>query len=299
MKPLHLTVILVFFILASCAIPEPPKQAALVYGISIYGNSNNAPNLVVADDDAIAVRNLLNSQGFIVTTKINDAATKSAMLQDIKNLKGFQGQVIFYYSGHGFLDSNNTAYICPKDIWNDTDQNYEFSNLISASELFNTFQQADLKNVIVLLDSCFSGGFVNEGGTIDAVPPIFGPNEQPEGSIKYSFILQALAPAYSAYCNYASYGSIIVISSGGSQEPVYESDGHGIFTYYFLQTPQYGDIDRDGVISTTEIYYYTAESIQRTWNKYYQDYYDIYTEQYADFHPHITGSPREYILFKR
>lgn len=65
-----------FLLFSSCTMPKPPDRVALVYGISEYGKSQNAPNLVVADDDAEAVKNLLQNQGFNVTLKTNTEATK-------------------------------------------------------------------------------------------------------------------------------------------------------------------------------------------------------------------------------
>lgn len=290
--------IFLFLLFSSCTMPKPPDRVALVYGISEYGTSLNAPNLVVADDDAEAVKNLLQNQGFNVTLKTNTEATKSAILNDILFLQGFNGLVVFYYSGHGFAD-NNESYICPKDIWDDNKNGYNWNQLISATELFTTFKNAGLMHVVVFLDSCFSGGFVQSGSTIDAVPPIFGPNEIPDGSITYSWALDALLPAVTTYMQYASYGSIIVISAGGAGEPVYESGSHGIFTYYLLQSPNYSDLDRDNLITTSEMYRFISNSIQTYWNNYYKDFYDSTTKQYADFHPHLTGSPREYIIFKK
>jgi len=290
-----ISVLFLLPLFSSCTIPEPPDRVALVYGISEYGNSPNAPNLELADDDANAMNDLLNTQGFDVILKTNSDATKLAILNDILFLQGFNGLVVFYYSGHGFAD-NNESYICPKDIWDDT-KGYIWDHLISATELFTAFKNAGLMHVVVFLDSCFSGGFVQSGATVDAVPPIFGPNETPDGSITYSWTLDALLPAVNTYMQYASYDSIIVISAGGAEEPVYESGSHGIFTYYLLQSPNYSDLDRDNLITTSEMYRFISNSIQTYWNNYYKDFYDSTTQQYADFHPHLTGSPREYIIF--
>lgn len=292
-------------VFASCALPEPPDRVALVYGVSIYDDSyaiNEGPNLSLADDDATSMSGLLDSQGWQVELSVNEAATKLQIAADIAQLKaeGFDGQVLLYYSGHGGIDpSNGKSVFCPRGSWDSDLEDWVLENMIYPDELFTMFHEAGLKHVIVILDSCNSGGFVDPGATTDGVPPLFGPNEIPDGSINYGLYLTALGDAISAYASYASYDNVIVLSAAGADDFSWESGTHGIFTFFVLQAPDKADSDGDGVVTTTELYSFTAANIQTYWNAIYGNdplYYSA--GQWADFHPHVTGSPREYAIFK-
>lgn len=292
--------VLLALALSSCAIPEAPARVALLYGVSVYDETPPGglanPNLNLADDDAIDMATMLGTQGWLTTLRTDADATKVNMLADIASLSGFEGLVVFYYSGHGGQDSlnDNRSVICPRDSWDGTAHVWLFENMPYPEELFAAFEAAGLKHVVVILDSCHSGGFVMEGATTDGVPPLFGPNETPDGSIMYTWQLPATGDAIAAYAASASYGDYIVLSAAGAGDFSWETSTHGIFTGFLLQAPGYADADRDGLITTTELFAFTAVNIQIQWNQWVADDYD--NGQYADYHPHVTGSPREYGL---
>jgi hypothetical protein len=290
----------VIFLITACAMPEPPTRTALVYGISIYDTdfaegASGTNNLTYTDNDANDFADALDSRGWSVTRGIANTqvesqsldATRDAMEADIASLSGTEGLVLFYYSGHGAI-YNGEAVIIPFGAIETNE------DLITASELFAMFEQAGLRNVVVILDSCYSGGFVEEGASVDAVPPVFAQNYY-SGDIQYTLFVDALGDALRGYLSYTGDNNYIVISAAGSGEYSYENGTpyeHGIFTYFLLQAvdadSRNADQDSDGYVTTSELYAYCAAGIDKYWNSKYPS---------ADYLPHLSGTAREYALW--
>jgi len=295
--------------LIACAMPEAPVGTALVYGISIYqtaypegdGRSNN---LTYTDDDALAMSARLKEHGWTVkagiantrTASESQDATSSAMEADIAALAGTEDLVLFYYSGHGTYDAQGNTYIIPFGaIENPAD-------MISADELLRMFKDNGIKNVVIMLDSCHSGGFVETGATVDAVPAKFGTYDPlgrvaPEGEVAYAWFVDSLNDAFEGYFLHSAVSGAVVLAAAGSEEFSWESDGHGIFTAAVLAAMEStdADYDSDGYVSTGELYAYCFLYIDAEWNasasKSYSD------GQYADYLPHLSGTAREYALW--
>lgn len=287
--------------ITGCAIPSPPQRTAIIFGISLYDDTKSisvSPNLAVASKDAEAMDSLLLSQGWDSRLFLNQNASISNLRSTLDSLRGYKGLVLFYFAGHGGFDpARDASFFVPQDSW-DTDLNgFNASKFIYPENLKTWFRDAGIIHGIVILDSCNSGGFVQPGSTTDAIPPLFGKKEQPDGSIKYITHFSALGDAYAAYAGYIASDSMVVISAGGVFDVVWENSSHGIFTSFLLQAPKYADSDRDGYVTTTEVYRYTANAIKYYWNKSYENTFDSETNQYMDYHPHLSGNPREYILF--
>jgi uncharacterized caspase-like protein len=65
-------------------------------------------------------------------------------------LKNSKGNIVFYFSGHGIKDINNTFYLIPQDA------NGDKSSYISEYELKQ--YMSDLENLAIILDVCNGGG---------------------------------------------------------------------------------------------------------------------------------------------
>ena len=209
--------------------------------------------------------------------------------------------LLFYYSGHGTV-VGNSAVLIPYDGISATNigQPNESativpSKLITPTDLFNLISTLPTKNVIVILDSCYSGGFVSSGSSIDASPPDY-----------------SLMPGYSAFSTAMSnFGSLlatnasasgaktpIVISAAGLAEFSWETNtltippdtGHGVFTYYLLQSATNGDSDGDGFVTMTEAYAYTVSSMKSGWDS---------NPSNVAFLPHLSGGTRDLVLFTK
>lgn len=276
--------------IAACSMPEPPQRTALVFGIADYEGTSN--DLAYTDDDATDIADTLIMNGWTTSLKLDEDSDLSGITSAISALAGTDGIVLFYYSGHGGL-VNGKANIIPYGTVSDSTQ------WITASELTAMFKAAGLKNVVIVLDSCFSGGFVEEGATVDAIPDVFGENDG--GDIAYTWFVDALGDAINGYTSYSGDSGYIVISAAGAGEASWESStyGHGIFTYALLRGAASGgsDLDGDGYVTTSELYAYCAAFIDANWNSTQEHVYDTNLEQYQDYMPHLSGTAREYALW--
>jgi len=300
-------------IITACTMPEAPRRTALIYGVSIYDvrydeGDDRSVNLTFTDDDAEALASMLESKDQewsiklgLADTQVSSAsqdATRAAIQGDIASLTEDEknGLVLFYFSGHGgFVDSRGESVICQYDSFS-ASGGWLYDEMISASELYAMFENAGLKNVVVILDSCNSGGFVEGGATVDAIPPLFGEYDV-DGDIAYTWFADSLENAVHGYLAYTVDSRYVALSAAGMSEPSWESGGHGIFTAAILgaMDGSDADIDADGYVDTGELYAFCAEYINTTWNSSYQSDYD--RGQYIDYFPHLSGTAREYALW--
>jgi uncharacterized caspase-like protein len=287
--------------LSSCAqdakITAP--RYALVYGVQNY----QADALSYPLADARGMRSALLSMGVSsadIIEREDSAVTKAQIRADIlgKNSVSSDSTVIIYFSGHGsYVDSGwgypyfpaySGPYFDPYDAVSSL--GIEISTmpyLVSPSELESWISEMGTKNVIVLLDTCFSGGFVSSGSAVDSSPQYY-----------------ASMPSYSAFSaamvkfgnllvqNASASGSKtpIVISAAGSLESCIETSGlsHGVFTYYLIEAATKGDSDGDGYVTATEAYAYAAQGV-KSW--------DLFYGYSSAFLPHISGDTRDLVLF--
>jgi len=309
-----LFIISMAILFSACSMREEQTRHALVYGISIYNTQYpegviEHNNLTLTDDDAEAMAALLESQGWSVRAGIADTqlhaenldASRAAMEAGIASLAGSTGPVLFYYSGHGSRIGSESCIIPYGSVNN-------YSEWITVTELYQMFEDAGLANVIVILDSCHSGGFVDEYASVDAVPDVYGTYDpsgptEPDGEMEYTWFVDALSDSIRGYLGYEAGSRYVTLSAAGAGELSWESSeyGHGIFTYYMLAsaTDAEADHDGDGYVSTGELYAYCALKIMESWNAdTSEEYVEVdYELQFADFHPHISGTAREYALW--
>lgn len=280
---------LLFCGLFSCALPVPEDRLALVYGVSEY---SGVTDLIWTDEDADAVADVLANQGWTVNKRVStldpgSGWTKADMQADIQAASGNPGLVLVYYSGHGYLDSQGKAYLCPWDA-DPASQATIDATMIPMHELLGWLEAAGLRHALVILDSCHSGGFALPGATVDGVPQSLG---QASSDLRYTLFTDAAGDAAEAWLMRAETGSAVVLAAAGTTELSYENAtlGHGVFTYYLLQAASFGDADLDGWVSSTELYGYASRAISTLWNP---------IKAGQEFHPHVSGSPREYAVFK-
>lgn len=269
--------LLMLLLLATCNFEIDYSQYALVYGIADYfpfGNDGDE-DLDWADDDAVDMGALFSSQGYEVTVRTDSAATYNQLLADFNTIKSQAGKddlFVFYFSGHGRDpipaggDEPPTGDANDERIWlntaDDTKDLYD-------DELGQLIKSIPSRKKIVILDACYSGGFI-------------GNELETDGSFLEAFKL---------YTNYkdGSYDidpqDALVISASGEQEFSFESEtfSHGVFTYFLLETPDRGDHNGDGYVTALEAYFYAKGQIEGV------------SEQFA---PDVSGGPVDFVLFE-
>ena len=211
------------------------QDYAIVVGIDDYAAQSGLHSCV---NDANSVAGLMKDLGYKVIL-ISDSAerkpTKGNILDpSIKELiLNNDGNVIFYFSGHGIKDDNDTFYLIPQDASGNSStyiSEYEFKQYIS-----------DLPNLAIILDVCNGAGMsesIASGQLMIASSEEDEPsNEEWTGSM--SVFTQNLVEAIQA--ERQSGGRILLQSCFGRalNETVLWSKGH-----FIRQTPVL--VDRTG-----------------------------------------------------
>ena len=275
---------------------------ALVYGIKNY----LADPLTYTVADAQSIESVLESKGVPSVNMIereDSAVTKAQIKADILSLSSVSSDstVIVYYSGHGsYVDASwgsyyptySGAYIAPYDAVSSSGlTGSTISNLISPSEFESWISQMGTKNVIVIFDSCYSGGFIPSTSSIDASPSDYSSMQSYSA---FSTAMSNFGSLLVANASASGEKTPIVLSACGSNEESYDGTtamGHGVFTYYLLKAATNGDSNGDGYVTMTEAYAYTAQCI-KTWGASLTS-----SDEYVAFLPHLSGGIRDLVLF--
>ncbi len=285
--------------LFSCSLEITATRYALVYGAADYPGT--AQDLSYTDADASDMRDALTTAGWEVRSAIPDGTvTKSQILTDIASLIGEvdpDSSVLVYFSGHGTI-YNGEAAISPTDsvVYSgppDILANYSIDTdlLISPSTQLSALDALPCRNRILILDTCYSGGFVTDTGTLDAAPQNFGVyDDGTDGSAILAALgsySDLLASAFDSY----DPATPMVVTAAGSEELSYESGtyGNGVFTYFFLEAASRGDLDGNGFVTLQEAYRYARAGVEKYWNS-------VYIGS-ADFLPRISGNARDVVIF--
>ena len=244
---------------------EEPSYRALIIGNGGYGDEDE---LLGPLNDINKMENALkhnyfgtNNIPFTSIVKKQDL-DKATMLHSIgetfKDAK--EGDIsYFYFSGHGSYDSyTNTSYIIGIDGYG-----------LSVYELERELRKIPGK-VVVILDSCNSGGFINKGYNIMA-------RNEPS---KEDYIEQYNQSIIDAFSQKKRRGYLIgdkykVITAAAKNEYSYEiyfEDGWnwgGEFTRAFVKGNGYNgeflaDANYDDNVTLEEIYYFTSRNVMES-----------------------------------
>ena len=144
-------------------------------------------------------------------------ATSGEMYQRIELVSqiltklGKQGELIFYYAGHGFPDENTKEpYLIPVDV--------SAANLSAAIKLYDVYKklsQTGAKRITVFLDACFTGGG-RESGLLAA------------RGVKIKPKMENIS------------GNMIIFAATSEEQSAlpYTEKQHGMYTYYLLKKLQ-------------------------------------------------------------
>lgn len=236
---------------------------AVVIGIEQY--QQPLPRADFAAHDArIMGRYLSKTLGYAeehVVVLLNDRATKNGLE---KYIEGWlpdhveAGDSVFiYYSGHGAPNARTgKAYLVPYD----GDPAFVEQTGYPLDRLYDRLAALPAKEIVVMLDSCFSGG----GGR-----SVIGKGMRP-------MVLSVENPLLAR-------GKVVVLAaSGGDQvSSTYDQQSHGLLTYFFLKGLNDADLAKDGRIELRELYDYLKPQVERTARR------DFHNEQT----PQLLGNP--------
>jgi hypothetical protein len=224
-----------------------PHAYAVVIGIEQY--RQNLPKADFAARDAQTTRDYLTKvmgyQDENVAILLNDRATKGDVEKYIEhwlpNRVEKDASVFIYFSGHGAPNpKTGDAYLVPYD----GDPAFVEATGYSLKRLYDHLGKLPAKEVVVMLDSCFSGA----GGR--------------------SVIGKGMRPMVLTMENqFLAGGKTVVLSasSGAQVSSTYDQKGHGLLTYYFLKGLQgEADTNKDGKIDLAELFDYVKPQVERT-----------------------------------
>jgi uncharacterized caspase-like protein len=215
---------------------------AVIVGIEKY---SEVPPAQFADRDAKAMRDSLVAMGYpernIVLLQ-GERATKTGL---IKNLETWlprnvndKSTVFFYYSGHGAPDpKNGQAYLVPFD----GDPQYLEDTGYPMKRLYEKLGALKVKQVIVAMDSCFSGA----GGR--------------------SVLAKGTRPLVGKVDLGQSGGRNIISLTASASDQIsgtIDEQGHGAFTYYLLRGINGAARDDKGSVTVKSLYEYLLPNVQ-------------------------------------
>ena len=218
---------------------------AVIVGIEDYESINDLSYTV---DDAEDMRNVLLSYGnwndsniqFLTDVDANKIGIESA-ISTMATLADAGDVCLFFFSGHGSRipdeGSDEVDYydevICPYDTYYDTTG--DLKNVISDDEL-GTWLSVCSGNVVVILDTCMSGGFTK--GIEEIVKSVPNPQVSKDAIAKKHFgegLVERLKQRpISRDLNQEGY---VVLMACEEDKSAYESRRlkNGVFTYYIVE----------------------------------------------------------------
>ena len=204
-----------------------PDDMAVVIGIERY--RKNLPPSEFSYNDAKAVKTYLEALGFAprnIQYLGNDEATRSDIQKSIEgwlpNRVRKESRVFVYYSGHGAPEpATGNAYMVPYD----GDPEYLQETGYPLSTLYEKLGKLEAREVVVVMDACFSGA----GGR-----SVLARGARPLVMVTEGAVLP---------------GNVAVLTAARETQISASSPEkeHGIFTYYFLRAIKEGKKDLSDV----------------------------------------------------
>jgi hypothetical protein len=227
---------------------------AIVIGIEQY--RQQLPKADFATQDARTVAEYLTkAMGYPeenVVMLLNNRAMKSDFEKYFEKWLGNnveQGSTVFiYYSGHGAPNTRSgDAYLVPYD----GDPAFIDETGFSLKRMYSALGKLSAKEVIVALDSCFSGA----GGR-----SVIAKGSRPlVMNLQQDILLSKNMTVLSA-------------SSGDQTSTTYDQKGHGLFTYFMLKGMKDEDIVRqDGSLNVDDLYSYIKPQVESIARKKYNN----------------------------
>ncbi len=218
---------------------------ALIVGISQY-RDESIPQVRYARRDAEIMAAYLESVAGVSRSKmkvlLDEGATSSDLAAYVEEWLPRQVKpdttVFVYYAGHGMPNlSNGKAFLVPYDGHPDFS-----SKLYPLDRLYEKLDSLPSKQVVVMLDSCFSGAT--------------GRSVLPSGARPMGLVLDTWFPLKK---------TVVLSAASGTQiSSDYDDQGHGLFTYFLLKGLRgEADADGNGTIQVEELYDFVRDQVTK------------------------------------
>ncbi|MBI5623053.1 MAG: caspase family protein [Elusimicrobia bacterium] len=221
-----------------------PDDLALVVGVEKY---QLVPSADYGERDAATFRDYLLGLGVPeenIVLLTGARATRTGLVKYLEEWlprnASAESRVYFYFSGHGAPDpKTGEAFLVP---W-DGDPRFLESSGYPLAKLYSGLAGLKAREVVVALDSCFSGA----GGR--------------------SVLAKGIRPLVAKVRTEAPASRKLSVLTASSAEEVagsLEKKGHGLFTYYLLKGLQgEADADKDKHVTLAELHAYLGKSVAK------------------------------------
>ena len=242
--------------------PRIENAWALLVGIAdYYPPGSGGPDLHYTDDDAIDFYNKLIEWGWDednIQLLINESATGSninASLNWIASHAEADDIVLFFFSGHGTHISDPEGE--EHDGYDEALVPYDYpqtGDLITDDELEELLSQIKSKHIIVILDSCYSGGFIEK-------------ELQGKTLVAKTLPGKDLVKLTDGFEEDIREAGRVILTCGNYDEACYEYElyENGVWTYWVLRalgsSPAPSDENNDRIVSAEETYVYAANEL--------------------------------------
>jgi len=234
---------------------KPNKNAyAIVIGVENY--RQKLPKADYAASDAQTVTNYLTRvMGYPeenVVTLLNDHASNVDLAKYFEkwlpNNVETGGSVFIFYSGHGAPNTKTgDAYLVPYD----GDPSFIEQTGYSLKRMYDALAKLPAKEIVVALDSCFSGAGGRSVLAEGARPLVM--------NLQKSVVLSKNM-------------TVLAAASGDQISSTYKEKGHGLFTYFMLKGIKNEDVVKpDGSIKMDDLFSYIKPQVERIARKQYNN----------------------------
>lgn len=227
---------------------------AIVIGIEQYRQKLPKADFAVSDAKLVS-EYLFKVMGYPeqnIVTLTNEHASKGDFQKYFEkwlfNNVEKDGTVFIYYSGHGAPNPKTSdAYLVPYD----GDPTFIDQTGYSLKRMYDVLGKLPAKEIIVTLDSCFSGAGGRSVLAKGARPLVM--------DLQSGVVLSKNMTVLSA-------------SSGDQISSTYDEKGHGLFTYYMLKGIKNEDVvKKDGALDINELHAYIKPQVERIARKQYNN----------------------------
>jgi uncharacterized caspase-like protein len=201
----------------------------------------------------------------LLDSQASKAAIHSAIVNWLDPLEDENTTVVIFFSGHGMYapddngDENDPydEFIVPHEIeWDATQSRWRQEMAIRDDELAQWLSVLESQHVVVILDSCFSGGMIDvrsgqSARGLGQKPPV--PEAMTAALWRDGFAQDIEGP-----------GRIVLAASAEAQSSwEFGALKNGVFTYYLLEamTSPSADTNGNGWISAEEAFAYAASRV--------------------------------------
>lgn len=242
------------------ALPETTTFYGVIVGVADYPGGGG---LAFTDDDAREIKDALlrygNWEEANIQLLLDSAATKSgiqAAIAQIGAVADADDVVLFFFSGDGTTGSD----VVPLDETDGVDEyicsyGSTFSQYIRDDELSQWLGGLPTTNVVVIIDTCFSGGQIEvPGRTVKSLPGTpSGLVQQGDGFT--ADLTQRIAPH-----DMDDNAGCVVMTAADADELSYEFYflQNGLFSFFVIRgLERYWDRNGDGELSAEELSVYS------------------------------------------